>query len=423
MADAGLGFFIMRKDDPITYAEFTLDGSMIAYARNILNKDLAPLQDMYQDQWLKLWWQERSIPIEQDNIQRFLKQNGYSIPSDFLIKNLGLSLTDYYWVKPVDSDLTWKDVNLFDNDFKENLFNWNRDQNDLDQNIDEAGVAHYSPNGSLQGTLEKTWVINNGERFLVKGNHSEKFDESINELIACEIHKRQGWENYCDYHLLHIKHRDYQYGCYSKLFTSQKQELVSAWSLFTNEKKRNDVSNYEHLLKMCKKYGMDVDSVRHDLEYQILVDFVMSAHDRHLNNIAFLRNADSLKFTGMAPIYDSGGSMFAGRFIPVNKKELMNLRTNSFVARELDLISLVKDPFLIDLDKLPDSSFIRHMYEQDQHMKEKDINNIAHWYECKIDMCRNLQLGRSMVKDTYFFSGSKQNCKQSARRRKCNGGE
>ena len=61
-----------------------------------------------------------------------------------------------------------------------------------------------------------------------------------------------------------------------------------------NEKKSNNVSNYEHLLKMCGKYGMDIEKVRYNLEYQILVDFIMSGHDRHLNNIAFLRDADSL---------------------------------------------------------------------------------------------------------------------------------
>ena len=151
MADDALGFIIMRKDDPITYAEFTSDGNMISYSRKIMNKDLAPLQDMYQGQWLKLWWKERSVPIEQDNIERFLRANGYSMPSDFLIKNLGLSLTDYYWLKPIDSELTWKDVNLFDNDFKGNLLDWEREPSEKEYNGD---IPHYSPNGSLQGTIE-----------------------------------------------------------------------------------------------------------------------------------------------------------------------------------------------------------------------------------------------------------------------------
>ena len=196
MADALIGFFIMRKDDPITYAEFMADGNMVSFSKDIMNKDLAPLQDMYQGQWINLWWKERSIPIEQDNIRMFLQENGYSMPSDYLIRNLGLSLTDYYWLKPINSDLTWKDVNLFDNNFKSNLLNW---RNDISESSRDD-IPHYSPNGSLQGTIEKSWVINNGDRCLIKGNHTFKSIESINETIACEIHRRQNWLNYCDYH-------------------------------------------------------------------------------------------------------------------------------------------------------------------------------------------------------------------------------
>lgn len=399
MADALIGFFIMRKDDPITYAEFTADGNMVSFSKDIMNKDLAPLQDMYQGQWLNLWWKERSIPIEQDNIRMFLQENGYSMPSDYLIRNLGLSLTDYYWLKPINSDLTWKDVNLFDNNFKSNLLNW---RNDISESSRDD-IPHYSPNGSLQGTIEKSWVINNGDRCLIKGNHTFKSIESINETIACEIHRRQNWLNYCDYHLIEIANKNYAYGCYSKAFTSQERELVSAWALFTNEKKSNNVSNFTHLLNMCKKFGMDPEIIRMGLEYQILVDFIMSGYDRHLNNIAFIRDASSLKFLGLAPIFDSGGAMFAGKEIPKNEKELFELETNSFVKRETDLVALVQNKGLIDLTKLPDSRFIRESYVQDPKMEAKEINNIAHWYEKKIDMCRDLQLGRDAFKKQVAF--------------------
>lgn len=404
MADNDLGYIIMRKDAPITYAEFTSDGNMISYSRDILNKELAPIQDSYQNNWLNLWWKERSIPIEQDNIEKFLRANGYSMPSDYLINNLGLSLTDYYWIKPVGSDLSWKDVNLFDNDFKSNLLHWNRGEEERQTNRE---IPHYSPNGSLQGTIEKTWTINDGERYLIKGNHSPKSSESINELIACEIHKRQGHSNYCDYGLIEISGKEYAFGCYSKIFTSQDMELVSAWALFTNEKKPNNVSNYEHLLNMCGKFGMDTQEIRHGLEYQILTDFIISGHDRHLNNIAFLRNADTLKFAGLAPIYDSGGALFANKAIPKNEKELLNIDTHSFTKKESGLIKLVEDKNAIDLTKLPPASFVRELYEKDPKMDEKDIKNIVHWYERKIELCRNIQLGRDIFGKVFLTSSYK----------------
>ncbi|MCR4648334.1 MAG: hypothetical protein K5776_04565, partial [Lachnospiraceae bacterium] len=383
MDQDALGYIIMRKNDPITYAEFAPDGNMITYSRNFANRELAPIQDAYQGQWLNLWWKERSVPIEQDNIDRFLRENGYFVPSNFLIKNLGLSLTDYYWLKPIDSDLTWETVNLFDNDFKGNLLNWERSPIEDKDNL--SVTPHYSPNGSLQGTIEKSWVINNGERYLIKGNHTNKSAESINEIIACEIHKKQDWKNYCDYGLIHIQGKEYTYGCYSRAFTSQEKELISAWALYTNEKKPNGVSNYNHLLNMCQKYDMNMEEIRRGLEYQILTGFIMTEFDRHLSNIAFLRDADSLKFIGLAPIFDSGGSMFAGKSIPNDEKELMNIKTNSFTQKEEGLLKLVTDRNLIDLTKLPPASYIKDLYEKDPLMSTKEINNITYWYEKKID--------------------------------------
>lgn len=401
MDDQNLGYFIMRKDSPITYAEFTPSGDLVAYSRKILNKEQAPLQDMYQNDWLRLWWKERSVPVEQDNILTFLRKNGYSMPSDYLIKNLGLSLTDYYWLKPVDSNLSWKDVNLYDNEFKGNLLTWERDN--VTENIDQT--PHYSPNGSLQGTIEKSWVIKDNERYLLKGNHSQLSAESINEVIACEIHKRQNYNNFTDYKLIHIEGKTYDYGCYSKLFTSQQTELVSAWALFTNEKKKNGVSNYDHLLGMCKKFGINTEHVQHGLDYQIMTDFIMSGHDRHLNNIAFLRDADSLEFKGLAPIFDSGESMFAGKAIPKSEKDLLNIETHSFLKKEIDLLKLVRDRTVIDLTKLPPASFVKEMYGKDSKMHDADISKIAYWYERKIELCRDFQLGKdSLRKKIYRMS-------------------
>ena len=34
-----------------------------------------------------------------------------------LVNNLALSLTDCYWIKPIDSLVTWEQVSLFQNNF------------------------------------------------------------------------------------------------------------------------------------------------------------------------------------------------------------------------------------------------------------------------------------------------------------------
>jgi hypothetical protein len=41
----------------------------------------------------------------------------------------------------------------------------------------------------------------------------------------------------------------------------------------------------------------------------ITVDYILANEDRHLNNFGALRNAETLEWIGMAPIYDSGSSL------------------------------------------------------------------------------------------------------------------
>lgn len=46
------------------------------------------------------------MPLSQGKIRRILEEQGVSCPEEYLVKNLGLSLTDYYWIRPLDSELT-----------------------------------------------------------------------------------------------------------------------------------------------------------------------------------------------------------------------------------------------------------------------------------------------------------------------------
>ncbi len=386
----GKTFLLMRKNEPITMVQFSSDGKMIARSENLTEraKEIAPIAYLSQPgNWLYKWWDERSIPITRDQIQQFLSRIGYNSPGEYLVKNLGLSLTDYYWIKDPNSDMAWEDINLFDNDFHENILLQTDTQ-------DESKVPHYTPNSSLQGNIEKTWSIVNGERCLIKGNHSGLSSESINEVIASEIHRRQGYDNHVDYDLIHIKGKPYAFGCISKAFTSQENELISAWAVCTSERKPDNKSYYDHFIDVCKKHGIDGEQLRYDLEYETITDFILTGYDRHLNNISILRNADTLKFLRMAPIYDSGDCLFANRETPLNIKELQKMEISSFRKHESDLLKLVQDPNVVDLTKLPPASYIRSMYEKDERISEKHITNILNWYEYKIDMCRKFQLSR-----------------------------
>ncbi len=390
-------YMLKRKDDEIAVINLTEDGSIENFKLFDYNAALAPLHDSKSTDWLKRWWARRAVPISQGHIKQMLTDRGLLGSEDYLVKNLGLSLTDYYWISPVDSGLRWKDVNLFENDF----------HNDIDISGDEPDTPrifpHYTPNGSLQGTLEKCWTIRNGKRGMIKGNRDSLSQESFNEVLAAKLHELQGFSNHTTYKLLEIHGKPYQYGCFSELFTSVDTELVSAYDIETSRKKRADINTYEHFIAICSEHGLPEEELRPFLEYQIMTDFILSGRDRHLSNISILRDANTLKFIQPAPIYDSGKSMFVNDSVPDNDKDMLKIQTESFSGTELGLLALVKDRSLVDAAKVPEPKFIRELYSLDTNMSESRIESIIHGYERKLDLFARWQKGEDIRAITFGF--------------------
>ena len=389
-------FYLMRKNDIITLVKMDENGNMVKFSPNIQNPELAPMQYQYTIDWLKDWWNERSVPVSQGKIKDYLKKMGIVLPSEYLIKNLGLSLTDYYWIKPIESDLTWEKVNLFENAFRDHLLSSSVIRKETKK------VSHYSPNSSLQGNIEKTWtILEDGSRAMIKGNRTFLSSESLNEIIATEIHRLQGYDNYTPYYPVRIKDSTYDYGCYCRIFTGNKTELVSAYAVYTYRKKNNSISPIDHFIQICSEKGIDKDKLQRDLDYLYLTDYIISGYDRHLNNIAVLRDADTLKFTRLAPIFDSGGAFFVNRNYPHSLRELYNVKVNGFFERESAGLKHIKDRNAIDLSLLPSTSYIRKIYEMDTKAPKELAGWVCNWYEKKIDMCRAFQLGIDPNKKLY----------------------
>ena len=378
---------LMRKNDFIMLLDLSETGD-IAKRGDIVNRELLPLQDRISHKAPISWWNDRKIPIGQGKVDKMLREKGILGTSEYLLLNLGLSLTDYYWIKPLKSDLTWEQVNLFDNDFKDDL---------LLGNISNGNnPATYTPHSSLQGNLEKTWIINNGKRYLVKGNYGSLSSESINETIISDAFSKQGLDS-LKYSLIHIDGKPYTFGCISELFTSKKEELVSAYAVVTSEIKKNDVSMYEHFINVCSLNGLDRDYVRHFLEVQIMMDFIFGNTDRHLTNIAVLRDADTLKFTRLAPVFDSGKSLQARKdIIKLSPKILLNEETNGFKKKQYDMLKLVNDRDSVSINLLPSLSEIEESYNKDELITEDRIKYILSYYEQKIDLFEKFQQKKDM---------------------------
>lgn len=379
-------FYLMRKNDILAAVDIENTGIIKVLSVDNDNKDKLPLCQMKDiKQSLTKWWSNRAVPMTQSGIKEVLNIQGVSLPEEYLLKNLGLSLTDYYWIKPVDSNLSWGKVNLFQNDFATRI----------DFKSKKNSKNMYTPNASLQGDLEKYWAIDEkGNRILIKGNRDAFSREAINEKIISDIHKLQGYDNYVEYELIGAKNRDYKYACVCKNFASRKHEFVSAYSIVNSQKKPNDVNYYEHFINICEENGIDKKQLIHDLDYMFMIDYITSNTDRHLNNIGIIRNADTLKFERLAPIFDSGCSFFVGGIVPKTSKQFKSIKINSFYSTEQRQVRLIKDKDVVNFEKLPAKDYIKELFERDDLLKDQLtglIDDICDAYEKKIEFAKELK--------------------------------
>lgn len=379
-------YSLMHRDDPIcTITIDPVSGAIHRVAKPIA-PELLPLGGSVDSDMLKKWWQHRAVPIGQGKIRRILEDLGIATPQEYLVKNLGLSLTDHYWIKPIDMDLGWADVNLFTNDFRDPVGDMQFGQ-ESDQTMELPANA-FSPSSSVQGELRKKWIIADGKRYLVKGNHGSNSQESLNEVVASLLHKKQGTQPYVSYRPMRLESESQIY-CTCESFTSDEVEFIPAIDIVNSKKKDNATSLYEHFILVCREHGLAEETVRDFLEYQILTDFILTNTDRHLNNFGVLRNTRTLQFIGMAPIFDSGNAMFWNAPNLPAYDELKKIQVNSFRKTEMDLLHYVQDKTRLDLSKLPTEDELCEIYAIDSLIP--CVDTILLGYRKKIKLLEKLE--------------------------------
>lgn len=373
----------MHKNDPVCAISIDAVSGSIVRAAKPTNPELLPLGGNIDSAMLKKWWQRRAVPMGQGKIQRILEQLGIATPQEYLVKNLGLSLTDHYWIKPLDMELGWDDINLFTNDFRDPV----GDMQFGIESVQELPANAFSPSSSVQGELRKKWIIADGKRCLVKGNHGSNSQESLNEVVATLLHKKQAKQPYVTYNTMRMGDHQ-QIFCVCESFTSDTIELLPAIDIVESKKKDNAMSMYEHFVAVCLAHDLEETKVRSFLEYQIMTDFIITNTDRHMNNFGILRDTKTLKFIGMAPIFDSGNSMFWQSPKLPEHDDLTKVKVNSFRTTEKQLLGYVQDRQQVDLSKLPTEEELHSIYALDPLIP--CVDSIILGYKKKIDLLNNI---------------------------------
>ena len=246
---------------------------------------------------LRRWWSNRSIPVTRSGIAHLMRALDLDTTGILLSRSMGLSLSDHYWIRPADSDVSWRDVNFFDNGFSDDL-------GDLlfGKDVRVVEMDFRSPDSTSDGMLRKRWKIIDGRRCLIKSGTAPYMQEPFNEVITSRLAERLG-----------IPAVEYSVTEYEGTpcsvcedFVTRDTELVSAQQVMRSEVHDPGISAYDPFVSCCSHHGIDIIPF---LDRMLTLDHIIANGDRHFNNFGILRNPDTLEWLGPAPIYDSGSSL------------------------------------------------------------------------------------------------------------------
>ena len=304
-------YTLMHKNFAVADVEIDEDLGVITSIDNLSAREHLPVGVVHQlrheetvDRYaLNHWWAGRSIPASRMGIADALEALGVSSTKQLITKCLGLSLSDHYWLRPYDSNITWEAVNFFDNDFSDDIGDVLFGVNDKN-----AGFDFVSPDNTSDGNLQKRWKIIDGKRCLLKSGSDPYSQQPFNEVIATIIMRRLGIDH-VPYTVTWIDDKPYSV---CEDFVTKDTELVSAWRVLQLRPKANHENEYLHYVNLCKELGVEIVPA---LDRMIVIDYIIANEDRHFNNFGLLRNANTLEWVGAAPIFDSGTSLWYNKSV------------------------------------------------------------------------------------------------------------
>ncbi|MFI3175636.1 MAG: HipA domain-containing protein [Bacillota bacterium] len=226
---------------------------------------------------------------------------------------LALNLSDHYWVQRVTDmrELKYKDINYFENEFPTELGDFLM----RSQKYDKEDLN--SPVLNTNGALPKKWIIEKGVRVLCKGILTGH--EPVNEIIA-NIVCHYSNIRYTPYILAHDSTlaEDDNQGLYCKCnsFLNIDTEYVPSTHLrYYFKDESAGIEGYENIVKYYTKLlKKDAESIRKELEDMLFLDYLIGNTDRHFHNFGLIRDANTLEFIDIAPIFDNGTALFHNHY-------------------------------------------------------------------------------------------------------------
>lgn len=374
-------YILMHREKPT--AEIEIDElSNITNVYDVFAKEHLPVGTTKKGELdktsLAKWWSKRSIPASRSGLRETLEKLDMSVPQELLTKCYGLSLSDQYWISPKDKPLLWKNINFFDNSFSDDVGNLLFGYGEFSD-----FMSLVSPDNTSDGQLIKKWKISDSKRVLIKGGSNPYQQEPLCEVIASEIAERLGIEH-TEYKIIWENDRPFSV---CKDFITSETELVSAYNIMKNVKKPNDLSEYEFYIKCVEELG--IKNIRQQTEKMLVLDFLICNEDRHYNNFGLVRNAVTLEWEGVAPVFDCGTSLWYNTQENLIKPLAPSISSKPFKKTHSEQIKLVKDFSWLDLDRLDGIEYMAdEILSQSEYISKARKNILCNAIKQRVQLLR-----------------------------------
>ena len=211
-----------------------------------------------------------------------LAEAAVDVPDELVQRNLGLSLSDQYWIRPQGSGLAWEDINFFNNAFDDVSLS-------IASFAPEGKAAAAKPDNTSDGNLQKYWTCEGGRRILHKaGAHLNQ--EPYNELVATALHRRI--LNASDFVPYSLEGTGTSALSICDVFLTDEEEYVPAFYVNQYANAGERLADYERYVANCEELG--VTGVKDALDRMIVCDDIIANYDRHWRNFGLVRNVNSL---------------------------------------------------------------------------------------------------------------------------------
>lgn len=279
----------------------------------VKNNDLLPLY-LKRVKNADMWLETRAIDSHRANSRLLKKALRLAEKDDVstVAHVNAATITDNYWIRPIDSNLIYDDVKFSDDYFSNLALKGNYDS------FNRAATSKKSRTPELTnvGSFEKCWKLRNGKWWMFKrATHGELFSElfvyELGVALGMNMAVYERGEGF-------IKTLDFTNGAAvnfepASTFMGDDEDYIKVVSALKN---------------ICPVAVSDYIKM-------LFMDTICANPDRHTNNFGLLRDAKTGQVLGFAPNYDNNMALIARGYpakTKVNSKDVLITLFNEMIS-------------------------------------------------------------------------------------------